>query len=137
MKALQNNLSLYKAYTYGLSNLSHLQIFGSTVYVFIYKEEQTLKPEKWSPTILKGTLVRYDGHTIYCVYLKDQKRVIRIKDLQIFEDYKNKLSTELPDYSDNTLIFQGFLFADNNNKPSEIDLDLNCVSQKIIDIKAN
>lgn len=96
-----------------------------------------MKSEKSLPRTLKGTLVRYDGHTIYRMYCKDQRKVIRVKDLRIFEDYKNKLSTELLDYSKNTPIFQGFLFADDNNKPLETDLDLNRVSQKAIDVKAN
>lgn len=50
----------------------------------------------WSLRALKGTLVGYDGHTIYSVHLKDQKKVIQVKDLCIFEDYKYKLFIELP-----------------------------------------
>lgn len=69
-KALQN-LSLYESYTHELPDLSHLRVLGSTVYVFFHEEERTLKSEKWASRALKGTLVGYDGHTIYWVYLKD------------------------------------------------------------------
>lgn len=49
--------------------LSHLQVLGSTVYVFIYKEEQNLKSDKFETRALKKTLVEYDGHTIYRVFI--------------------------------------------------------------------
>lgn len=115
-RALQNNLSPYEAYTHELPNLSHLRILGSTVYVFLHEEERTLKSEKWSPRALKGTLVGYDGHKIYRVHLKDQRKVIRVKDLRIFEDYENKLSTELPDYSKAPLHFKAsFLLTTTMN----------------------
>ena len=42
IKALEN-LSLYKTYTHQLFDLSHLQIISSTIYVFLYKEERTLR----------------------------------------------------------------------------------------------
>lgn len=61
----------------------------------------------------------YDGHTIYRVYLKDQKKVIWVKNLRIFEDYESRISTELPDYSEGTPTFQGFLLVDNDNKQLE------------------
>ncbi len=115
MKALQD-LSPYELYIHKSPDLAHLQILGSTVYVFLYEEEQTLKSEKWALRALKGTLVGYNGHIIYRVYLKDQKKVIRVKDLRIFEDYATKSSTGLPDYSESNPTFQGFLLADNDNK---------------------
>ncbi len=58
----------------------------------------------------------YDGHTIYRVYLKDQKKVIRVKDLRIFQDYVTKSSTRLADYNKGNPTFQGFLLANNDNK---------------------
>ena len=76
-KALQN-LSLYKLYTHKLSDLSHLKILGFIVYMFLHKEEQMLKSGKWAPRALKKTLVGYDGHTIYRVYLKVLKKVIQM-----------------------------------------------------------
>lgn len=71
------------------------------------------------------------------MYLKDQRKVIWVKNLQIFEDYKNKLFTELPDYSEGTAIFQGFLLADADNEQLKADLDLTRVSQKAINVEAN
>ena len=128
MRAVQN-LSPHETYTHKLPNLSHLWIPGSTVYIFLYEEKQTLKSEKWALKALKRILMGYDGHTIYWVYLKDQKKVIWVKDLRIFEDYKSKLSTEFLDYNKDTPIFQGFLLANNNNKQLK-DLLLTCISQK-------
>lgn len=46
MRVLQNHLSPYEVYTHELPYLSHLQILGSTVYIFLHKEKQTLKSEK-------------------------------------------------------------------------------------------
>lgn len=120
-KALQN-LSPYEAHTHEPPDLSHLRVLGSTVYVFLHEEERTLKSEKWAPRALKGTLVGYDGHTIYRVHLKDQKKVIRLKDLCIFEDYESKTSTKLLDYSEGIPTFQGFLLADNDDEKLENDL---------------
>lgn len=45
IRAVQNH-SFHKAYIYKLPNLSHLQVLGFTVYVFLHKEEQILKSEK-------------------------------------------------------------------------------------------
>ena len=86
-KALQN-LSPHEA-------LTHLRILGSIVYVFLHEEERSLKSEKWAPRALKGTLVGYDGHTIYRVHIKEQNKVIRVKDLRIFEDCESYRSAEL------------------------------------------
>ena len=80
------NLSPYKLYTHKLSNLSHLQLLGSTLYVFLYQEEQILKLQKWASRVLKGTIVNYNNYTIYRIYLKDQKKVIWVKNLSIFAD---------------------------------------------------
>ena len=94
------NLSPYKVHSQEPPNLSHLRILGSTVYVLLHEEERLMKSEKWAPRALKGVLVGYDGHTIYRVYIKDQKKVIRVKGLRIFEDYETKTSTDLPDYDE-------------------------------------
>lgn len=83
---------------------------------------------------MKETLVGYDSYTIYWLYLKDQKKVIWVKTLCIFEDYKSKFSTKLPDYSEDTSIFQRFLLADNNNKQLE-DLLLTCAGWKTKDVE--
>lgn len=85
------------------------------MYVLLYKEEQELKSEKWEPITLWRKLVGFGGHTIYHVYLEEQSKVIKIKDLQIYEDHVSKDSTHLPTYKENPT-FHGFLADDNNNK---------------------
>lgn len=91
------------------------------MYVLLQEKECLIKSEKWTSRALKGVLVDYDGHTIYRVHFKDQKKVIQIKDLRIFEDYKTKASTELPDYDAGKPTFQGFLSEDNDKKePKEL-----------------
>lgn len=94
-------------------NIEHLQILGSTVYVFLHEEKRALKSKKWKPRALQGILVEYDGHTIYRVYIREQNKVIRIKDLRIFEDFETKVDTNLPDYQ-YTPTFQGFSLKGNN-----------------------
>lgn len=117
-KALQN-LSPYEALTRDHPNISHLRILGSTVYVFLHEEERSLKLEKWAPRALKETLIGYDGHTIYLVHIKEQNKVIRVKDLRIFEDYESKTATDLSNYNENTPTFQGFLLEDDNDDDKE------------------
>ena len=127
------NLSPYKVHSQEPPNLSHLRILGSTVYVLLHEEERLMKSEKWAPRALKGVLVGYDGHTIYRVYIKDQKKVIRVKDLRIFEDYETKKSTDLPDY-DERPTFQGFLFEDND-EGSEKESSTCAESRKVTSTK--
>ena len=98
-KALQG-LSPHQELFKTLPNLAHLQILGSTVYVLIHEEERELKSEKFVPRILKGKLVGFDGHTIYRIHIEEQNRVIRVKDLRIFEDMETKENTLLPSYED-------------------------------------
>ncbi len=103
-KALNGDNS-YHTQQKSQSDIQHLQILGSIVYVLLHREEQTLKSEKWNPQALRGTLVGYDGHTIYRVHIREQNKVIHIKDLRIFEDYKIKTSKGLPNY-ENSPTFQ-------------------------------
>lgn len=88
-RALQN-LSPHEVHFHEQPNLTHLRILGSTVYVLLHKEERLMKSEKWVPRALRGTLVGYDGHTIYRVHIQNQEKVIQVNDLQIFEDYETK-----------------------------------------------
>ena len=67
-----------------------------------------MKSEKWKSQALKKTLVCYIKHTIYRVYIKEQKKVIWSKDIRILQDYKAKKSTNFPEYSDNILTFWSF-----------------------------
>ncbi len=96
-------------------DIQHLRVLGSTVYVLLHEEERELKSEKWNPRALRGTLVGYDGHTIYRVHIREQNKVIRIKDLGIFEDYEAKASTYLPEYK-NTPTFSGPLLSDDDDE---------------------
>lgn len=64
-----------------------------------------MKLEKWALKSLKGVLVGYNSHTIYPVYIKDQKKVIQVKNICIFKDYKTKVSTNLPDYNKDKPMF--------------------------------
>ncbi len=102
--------------------ISHLQVLGSTVYVFIYEEEQNLKSEKFEARALKGTLVGYDGHTIYRVFIRSQDKVIRVKHLWIFEDTSKKDSASLPDFEGKPT-FEGFLATDREVIFSDSDND--------------
>lgn len=101
-----------------LPNVNHLRVLGSTVYVFIHEEERNLKSEKFEARALKGTLVGYDGHTIYRVFIQEQDKVIRVKDLQISEDTSEKVSTTLPDFEEKPT-FEGFLVTDQEGNSSE------------------
>lgn len=82
-----------------LSNLNHLRISGWTVYVFLHVKECTLKSTKWNVRALKEKLVRFDGHIIYRIYIKDQNKVIRVKNLGLFEDTLTKAFLALPDFN--------------------------------------
>ena len=97
-------------------DVSHLRILGSTVYVLIHEEERDLKSEKFTPRALKGKLVGYDGHTIYKVHIEEQQKVIRVKDLRVFEDTVAG-DTNLPTF-DGKPTFEGFLATDNDDDQS-------------------
>lgn len=114
-KALEGNSSPYYAQHQKDPDINHLRILGSTVYVLLHEEERDLKSEKWKARALRGKLVGFDGLTIYRVYIEQQAKVIRIKDLRIFEDYEPKDSTDLPTYEE-TPTFQGFPADDNDDK---------------------
>ena len=71
-----NGLSSYEEST-GLSpQLNHLRVLGSTVYTFIYEEERKAKSAQWESRAKRRVLVRYDGHSIYRVYLEKDAKVI-------------------------------------------------------------
>ncbi len=109
-RALPSNITPYEIQSQEAADISQLRVLGSIVYVFLHEEEQSRKSEKWAPRALKGTLVGYDGYTIHRVYIKDQNKVIWVKDLWIFEDFETNPSTDLPDQQEKPT-FEGFLFA--------------------------
>ena len=127
-RALANNISPHEAQFLEQPDLSHLQILGSTVYILLHEEKPSMKLEKWAPQALKRTLVGFDGRTIYRVYIKDQNKVIQVKDFWIFEDYETKESTELPDYSESLSTFQSFLHIDEEE---ERELPVPSVGRKV------
>ncbi len=96
--SLLDRLSPYEVSTGLLPQLNHLQVLGSTVYVFIHEEKRKAKSVKWEPRAKRGLLVGYDGYSIYRVYLEKYVKVIRIKDLRIFKDASTKPETSLPIY---------------------------------------
>ena len=63
------------------------------------------KSAKFAPTAQKGILCRYDGNTIYRVFLEKDYKVIRVKDLRIHKDAIDKNETDLPIY-DSVLIVE-------------------------------
>ncbi len=102
-QALEGSISPAKIERKGLPNkdllnLHHLRILGSTVYVFLHKEKRILKSAKWDSRAFKGKLIRFNKHTIYRVHIKDQKKVIRVKNLRIFEDSSTKTNSTLSDF---------------------------------------
>lgn len=62
--------------------------------------------EKWVLNGLKRVLKKYDSQKIYRVYIKKQKKVIQIKNLCIFDNYKIKAIIKLLDYDNSTPTFQ-------------------------------
>lgn len=131
-KTLQN-LSSYEVHFKEPPNLYHFQILSFTEYVLLHKEERAMKSEKWAPKALKGVLVGYDGHIMYKVYIKSQKKFIRVKNLRIFEDYKTKATTELLDYDNGTAMFQRLLLEDNDKEKTGSPSI--CKDQKVINTK--
>lgn len=80
-KVLANNLSPHKAHLYKNLDLLHLQILGSTIYIFLYEEEQTKKSEKWASQALREILIDFNRYIIYKIYIKDQNKLIQVKNL--------------------------------------------------------
>lgn len=64
-----------------LLELSHFQVLDLTVYILIHGEEWELKSKKFVLRALKDKLVGFDIYIIYRIHVKEQKRVITVKDL--------------------------------------------------------
>lgn len=75
-RTFQGNISLNKASNKEVPNVTPHWILGSTVYILLHKEKRLIKSKKWTLKVLKGVLVGYNGHTIYWIYINDQKKVI-------------------------------------------------------------
>lgn len=76
----------------------------------------------------------FDNHTIYRIYIEEQKRIIKVKDLQIFEDTEIKQYTILLNYKNSKPIFQGFLLDDNDEKKTFNTLDNSTTAKPNISI---
>lgn len=53
---------------------------------------------KWDTKALKKKFVGFDGFTIYRVYIEDQNKVIKVKNLQILEDTSTKAFSTLSNF---------------------------------------
>ena len=99
-KLLEEN-TLFKIYENKSSFLNHLKILESTMYVFIHEAERVdanSKSIKFSSRAQKETLCEYDEEIIYRVFLKKNYKMIRAKDLRIYENVNAKEHTELLAY---------------------------------------
>lgn len=72
IKVLESN-NLYKIYYKKTPNIRYLQVLGFTIYIFIYKEKQNLKSEKFETQALKNILVEYNRHTIFTKSLSNPR----------------------------------------------------------------
>lgn len=88
----------YKVHFNKALKLSHLQVYGSIVYIFIHKKEQNLKSEKFEAWTLQKIPIGYNKRIIYWVFIQLQDKVIHVKDFRIFEAMGKKNSTFLPDF---------------------------------------
>lgn len=80
---------------------------------------------------MKSTLIGFDGHTTYWVYIEKQSCVIWAKNLQIFEDIKIQKDTILPYYEDKPT-FQSFFLDDNDDKEKTFNKALNKMPSSVI-----
>lgn len=80
-QALKEFISPIRIQNQAALDLYHLCILGSNVYIFFHKKKHSLKSAKWEAHTLKRKLIAFDSHTIYCVYIKDQNKVIWVKNL--------------------------------------------------------
>lgn len=56
--------------------INYLPILGLTVYIFIHKEKQNLKLEKFEVQVLKNILIKYNKYIIYKVFILKQDKII-------------------------------------------------------------
>lgn len=72
---------------------------------------------------MKSILVRFDGHTIYQIYIKKESCIIKAKNFQIFEDIDIRKNTILSE----KLTFQYLFLNNNDNKENISDKALNMI----------
>lgn len=117
-RALKSSISPIEMQDQALLTLQYLWILGSNIYIFLYEEEQSLKSAKWEARALKNKLVGFDGHIIYRVYIKDQNKVMRVKNLQIYKDITFKAITFFSDF-DGKSTFDGIQIPDKQTQSNE------------------
>ena len=117
-RALEGSISPAEMQDQIVPSLQNLCVLWSTIYVFLHEEERTLKSAKWDARALKGKLVGFDGHTIYRVHIEEQNRVIRVKDLRIFEHPSAKTISALPDF-DGKPTFDGVQLSEEEGLSSK------------------
>ena len=84
-KALKENI-LFESYENKSSFSNHLETLESTMYIFIHEAKRVdanSKSIKFSSRVKKETLSEYDEEIIYRVFLKENYKMIRAKDLRI------------------------------------------------------
>ncbi len=76
IQVLEGFISPIEMQNQAILNLYYLHILGSNIYIFLHKENQSLKSAIWEIHVLKGKLIGFDSHIIYQVHIKDQNKVI-------------------------------------------------------------
>lgn len=89
-----------------------------------------MKSKNCALKILKRILIGYNDYIIYKIYIKDQKKVIWIKNLLKITKQK-----PLPNFLTIILTFQSFLSEDNKDKRSKDLINTYNKSQKIVNAK--
>ncbi len=64
-----------------ISRLNNFCSLKSTICLFLYEKEPTMKLAKWDANSLKEKRVGLDGYTIYKIYIQEQIKVLKVKDL--------------------------------------------------------
>lgn len=80
---------------------------------------------------MKKILVGYDNHTIYKIYIKDQNKVLQVKNLRIFKNFKIKPFTNFSNYK-NKPTFEKFLLADRDKDFNNRTIVLKSKKQKVV-----
>ena len=83
------------------SNIDHLRVLDFIVYVFIHQEDRKsalFKAIKFVSRAQLDKLIEYDDHIIYRVFLKKNYKIIRVKNLKIYENSIFKTEIDLLTY---------------------------------------
>lgn len=117
-QVLEGFMNRIKMQNQAILDLHHFIIFVFNVYVLLHKKKQSLNSAKQKACALRKKLIGFDGYKIYCVYIKDQNKVIRAKNLQIYTNISSKLIAALPDF-ENILTFDVVQIQDEQTPSKE------------------